>query len=56
MAENEKNQVIRYGILALESLERKLTSDEEKEMGEIRESLKLTHEEILEKAKIEILS
>lgn len=56
MPEKEKNSIIRYGILALEHLERELTADEEKEMLEIQRDLNLSHDAILDKVKDAILS
>lgn len=52
----EKNNIIRYGILALEALERLLTKEEKRELQEIRDSLRLSHKEIIERAKTEIMS
>lgn len=56
MAEDEKNLIIRYGILTLEGLEEDLTDDEVKEMDQIRQTLALSHKEILEKAKDAIMN
>ena len=52
----EKQQVLAYMQLELQKLERGLSEEENKQREEILTSLGLTHEQVVERGKDEILS
>lgn len=56
LTEMDTQNILRFAILKLEALKRELTANEKTEAEEIQRSLGLTEEEILARAKSELLS